>query len=219
MTVLVEACVDSAVSARQAAAGGAERLELCQNLVEGGTTPDRDLLIAVRERVTLPLHVLIRPRGGDFLYRGDEIAAMLRDIATMRRLEAQGVVLGGLDAAGRVDQGLTRRLLEAARPMAVTFHRAFDFARDPGEALETLIGLGIERVLTSGQAVSAEAGSSVLAALVAQSRGRIVVLAGGGIRAESVKRLVASTGVREIHTTGGSEGIRAIVAALKASQA
>jgi len=217
MTVLVEACVDSVAAARRAATGGAARLELCQNLVEGGTTPDRDLLAAVREQVTLPLHVLIRPRSGDFLYRGDEIAAMLRDIAAARALGAQGVVLGGLDAAGQVDQGLLRRLLDAARPLAVTFHRAFDRARDPGEALETLIGFGIERVLTSGQAASAAEGVALIAALVAQAGERLTVLAGGGIRAGNARRILAATGVRELHSSGGAEGIAAIVAALSAS--
>lgn len=217
MTVLVEACVDSVASAGEAAAGGAARLELCQNLVAGGTTPSQGLLAGVRERVTLPLHVLIRPRDGDFLYTGDEIAAMLRDIAAVRRIGANGVVIGALDAGGRVDPGLTRQLLEAARPLAVTFHRAFDLTRDPAEALETLIGLGIERVLTSGQAATAEQGAPVIAALVAQARDRITVLAGGGIRASNAKRIVAVTGVREIHSTGGSEGIRTIVEALEAS--
>ena len=217
MTVLVEACVDSLAAARRAAAGGAARLELCRNLVEGGTTPERELLTAVREQVTLPLHVLIRPRGGDFLYTGDEIAAMLRDIAAARRIGAEGVVLGGLDAAGGVDQALTSRLVQAARPLAVTFHRAFDRTSDPGEALEVLVGLGVERVLTSGQADTALEGVGLLGELVARAAGRITVLAGGGIRASNVRRILAATGVTEIHATGGAEGIAALVAAVNAS--
>ena len=203
MTVLVEACVDGVASAVAAAAGGAARLELCQNLVAGGTTPPPDLLAGVRERVILPLHVLIRPRGGDFLYSGDEIATMLRDIATARRLGVEGVVLGGLDAAGQVDQELTRRLLDAARPMAVTFHRAFDQVRDPMEALDVLVALGVERVLTSGQSETAEAGIALLARLVRRAGSALGVLPGGGIRAHNAVRIVTATGVGEIHLRYG----------------
>ena len=139
MTVLVEACVDSLRSAREAAAGGAGRLELCQNLTEGGTTPSWGLVAEVREQVALPLHVLIRPRGGDFLYAGDEIAVMRRDIAAARGLGADGLVLGALDAGGRVDSATLQYLLDVARPAAVTFHRAFDLGRDPEEALDALV--------------------------------------------------------------------------------
>jgi copper homeostasis protein len=199
MTVLVEACVDSLRSAREAAAGGAGRLELCQNLTEGGTTPSWGLLAEVREQVALPLHVLIRPRGGDFLYTGDETAVMLRDIAAARGLGADGVVLGALDPEGRVDSATLRRLLDVARPAAVTFHRAFDLGRDAAGALEALCALGIERVLTSGQAANAEAGIPRLAELVVRAAGRIEILAGGGIQPGNAVRIVRETGVREIH--------------------
>src|SRR5438876_11441352 len=134
--MLVEACVDSVTGALAAAAGGAGRLELCTGLVEGGLTPSTGLVAAVRERVAAPVHVLIRPRGGDFLYDADDITVMLRDVAGAKRLGVAGVVLGALTEDGRVDAERTRVLVEAARPMAVTFHRAFDLARDPAEALD-----------------------------------------------------------------------------------
>jgi copper homeostasis protein len=204
--VLIEACVDSVASARSAEAGGAGRLELCDNLLEGGTTPSLGMLETVRERVALPIHVLIRPRGGDFVYDGDEMAVMLRDITLARRAAVDGVVIGALEIDGRVDLDRTRRLVGAARPMAVTFHRAFDLTRDPVEALEAIVGLGIERVLTSGQAATAEAGIPVIKQAVAQAAGRIGVLAGGGIDETSAARVVRETGVREIHVCGSRAG-------------
>ncbi|PYP40027.1 MAG: copper homeostasis protein CutC [Gemmatimonadetes bacterium] len=174
--MLVEACVDSVTGALAAAAGGAGRLELCTGLVEGGLTPSTGLVAAVRERVAAPVHVLIRPRGGDFLYDADDITVMLRDIAGAKRLGVAGVVLGALTAGGRVDVEHTR--------------------------FDALMALGIERVLTSGQAASAEAGMSVIAAMVAQSVGRIAVMAGGGINQGNVARIVRETGVGEIHVRG-----------------
>ena len=204
--VLVEASVATVASALGAESAGAGRLELCANLVEGGVTPSAGMLMGVRERVRLPLFVLIRPRGGDFLFDGDEREVMLRDIAEAGARGADGVVIGALDRGGRVDEALTGRLVEAARPMAVTFHRAFDLVREPARELETLIGLGIERVLTSGQAPSALLGSEAIAALVAQGAGRITVMAGGGINEANAARIVRETGVREIHL--GAVGIR-----------
>ena len=212
MSVLVEACVDSLASAREAAAAGADRLELCQNLTEGGTTPSLAVLADVRERVSLPLHVLLRPPG-DFCYPGDEIAALLRDIAAVRRLGADGVVLGALTPDRRVDATATRRLRDAARPLALTFHRAFDQTHDPFEALDTLLELGIERVLTSGQAATAEAGIPILKALVARGAGRIGILAGGAIRGDTVRRIIAETGVSEVHLRAGpnAEWLREVI--------
>ena len=204
--VLVEACVATIGSALEAESAGAGRLELCANLVEGGVTPSVGMLMGVRERVRLPLFVLIRPRGGDFLFDGDEREVMLRDIAEAGAREADGVVIGALNPEGEVDQVLTRRLVEAARPMAVTFHRAFDLVRDPARELEILIGLGVERVLTSGQAPSALMGREAIAALVAQAAGRITIMAGGGINEANAARVVRETGVGEIHV--GAGGIR-----------
>ena len=204
--VLVEACVATVASALAAESAGAGRLELCADLVEGGVTPSIGMLMGVRERVRLPLHVLIRPRGGDFLFDGDEREVMLRDIAAAGARGADGVVIGALDPEGRVDAALTQRLAEAARPMAVTFHRAFELVREPARELETLIGMGIERVLTSGQAPSALLGSEAIAALVAQGAGRITIMAGGGINEANAARIVRETGVGEIHV--GATGIR-----------
>lgn len=204
--LLVEVAVATVGSAALAESAGAGRLELCADLVEGGVTPSVGMLMKVRERVRLPLFVLIRPRGGDFLFDGDEREVMLRDIAEAGARGADGVVIGALDPDGGVDEALTRRLAEAARPMAVTFHRAFDLVRDPARALETLIGLGIDRVLTSGQASSALLGSAAIAALAAQGAGRIIIMAGAGINEANAARIVRETGVREIHV--GAGGIR-----------
>ena len=198
-SVLVEACVATVASALAAESAGAGRLELCGDLVEGGITPSYGMLTRVVERVTLPVSVLIRPRGGDFLFDGDESEVMLRDIAAARTAGARGVVIGALDREGRIDRELTRRLADAARPMEVTFHRAFDLAQDPSLALETLIGLGVERLLTSGQAPSALRGVETIAALVRQADDRITVMAGGGINEANAARVVSETGVREIH--------------------
>lgn len=197
--VLVEACIATVASALAAQSGGASRLELCGDLVEGGITPSLGMLTLVRERVPLPVHVLIRPRGGDFLFNGDESEVMLRDISAARKAGAEGVVIGALDREGRIDGVLTRRLADAARPMAITFHRAFDLARDSAEALDALIGLGIERLLTSGQALSALRGAATIAALVRQAGERITIMAGGGINEANAARIVKETGVREIH--------------------
>ncbi len=200
--MLVEACVDSIASALAAAAGGAQRMELCANLVEGGTTPSAGTLAECRRRVGIPIFVLVRPRGGDFLYTESEHAVMLEDIRHVREAGAAGVVTGALRSDGTVDEERARELIAAARPLQVTFHRAFDVCRNAAEALETLIGLGVERVLTSGQAPAAPQGTAAIARLVRQAAGRIGVLPGGGITPENVVALVRATGVSEVHLTG-----------------
>ena len=197
--VLVEVCVDSVESARAAEAGGASRLELCDNLHEGGTTPSPGLIATVCERVRIPVHVLIRPRGGDFLYDDDELRVMLGDIAFAKAVGAQGVVLGALIADGAVDDRITRTLVEAARPLSITFHRAFDLVRDPFEALDTLMALGVDRVLTSGGAPTAVDGLETLAALAWRSEGRGSIIAAGGITEHTAARVVTEAGVSEIH--------------------
>jgi|SRR6185437_6156253 len=201
-SILVEACVDAVASAEAAAAGGASRVELCAGLVEGGTTPSEGMIAAVRERIAIALHVLIRPRGGDFLLSHDECAVMRRDIDVARRWGADGVVLGALRADGTIDEETTMALVEHARPLSVTFHRAFDMTRDPVESLAALERLRIERVLTSGGAASARAGIPILAMLVRRSAGRVTILAGGGITDENVGEIVAATGVHEVHVRG-----------------
>lgn len=202
--VLVEACIDSALGARRAVAAGARRLELCSGLVEGGLTPSYGLMRQVREEISTPIHVLIRPRGGDFLYETDEIATMVADIGAARQLGMAGVVIGALRHDGRIDEAVTRTLVDAARPMAVTFHRAFDLALGPIEALEALVRLGIERVLTSGQAPTAELGIPVLREMAGWSNGQVTVLAGGGITEKNAANIVRETGVREIHLRGSA---------------
>lgn len=199
--MLFEACVDSLESALAAAAGGAGRVELCSGLLEGGLTPSDGTLRLARQRLTLPVHVLIRPRRGDFCYTEDEFEVMRLDLQRARALGADGVVLGILRPDGTVDRKRTAVLAELARPMSVTFHRAIDAARDPQEALEVLLGLGIDRVLTSGQEATALEGVEVIAALVRQAADRIKVMAGAGITEQNVARIVAQTGVCEVHAT------------------
>lgn len=202
--MLVEACVDSIESALAAEAGGAGRLELCDNLSEGGTTPSAGTIAVCRERVNIPLFVLVRPRGGDFLYCEADIEIMERDITLCRELGVDGVVIGALREDATIDTSAMRRLIDAARPMAVTFHRAFDVCRDPGQALDELIALGVERVLTSGQASTATEGAPMIARLVKRSAGRIGILAGGGVNEENIAALVSNTGVSEVHVRGVS---------------
>ena len=201
MSLLVEVCVDSVESAQAAALGGAARVELCDDLIEGGTTPSAGMIAAVRKRLAIGLHVLIRPRGGDFCYSDVEFEVMERDIEVASRLGADGVVFGLLDPGGSIDEPRTRLLLEAARPLNVTFHRAFDVSQDAAESLDALIRLGVERVLTSGRARIARDGIPTIAGLVRQSAGRLIVLAGGGIDETNASRIVAETGVGEIHIT------------------
>ncbi len=202
MTVLVEACVDSVESALAAEAGGAGRIELCDNLVEGGTTPSAGMIAACRSRVAIPVFVLVRPRGGDFLFTEAEQDVVLRDVVAARERGADGVVVGSLRADGTVNVEQVAALIEAAGPASVTFHRAFDVSRDPAESLDALVSLGVSRVLTSGQAPSALEGAPTLAALVARGAGRIAILAGGGINEENVAQVVAASGVREVHVRG-----------------
>jgi copper homeostasis protein len=201
-TILIEACLDSVPSALAAQAGGAGRIELCDNLVEGGTTPSAGTIELCKERLTIPVFVMIRPRGGEFLYSDVEFEVMRRDVAHAKALGADGVVLGLLTPDGRVDVERTRVLVEAARPLPVTFHRAIDVARDPEEALEALIALGVERVLTSGQAPTAPEGVDVIATLVRRAQGHIGILPGCGIDETNAAALVARTGVREVHVRG-----------------
>ena len=202
--ILVEACVDSIESALAAGRGGAHRIELCANLIEGGTTPSPGTLAVCRARLDIPIFVLVRPRGGDFLYSAAELAVMLEDIRRAKAAGAQGVVTGALRADGEIDADRTRELIAAARPLEVTFHRAFDVCRDADRALETLIGLGVERVLTSGQAATAPEGATTIARLVRQAAGRIGVLPGGGVTPDNVAALVRATGVAEVHLTGAA---------------
>jgi copper homeostasis protein len=197
--VIYEICVDSVEGVALAKAAGADRVELCADLLEGGITPSRGMVRRARTIAGIRLHVIIRPRGGDFLFDDDEFAVMEGDIDSAKAEGADGVVIGLLTADAKVDVDRTRRLVERARPMAVTFHRAFDMTVDPFAALDTLIDLGIDRVLTSGQEESVLEGLPLLAELVRRAGDRIVVMPGGGITARNVARIIAEARPREIH--------------------
>jgi copper homeostasis protein len=202
MPVLVEACVDSVASALAAEKGGAGRLELCDNLFDGGTTPSAGMISAVKAAVRIPVFVIVRPRGGGFVYTPDEIGVMRLDIEAAKMLGADGIVIGTLTRDARVDEEQLRALMAQAGDRPVTFHRAFDLARDTGEALETLMRCGVQRVLTSGGAASAIEGVEAIAGLVKRGAGRIAVMAGGGVREETVQELVHRGGVGEVHVRG-----------------
>lgn len=195
----VEVCIDSLDSALAAESAGADRVELCANLLEGGTTPSAGQIAEIRRSVSLKLHVMIRPRGGDFCYTPGEFRIMERDIVAAKDLGADAVVIGILDPRGALDENRMRTLVELARPMKVTCHRAIDMSRDLRKSLEVLTALGVDYVLTSGGEQTAPKGSAQIARLVRAARGRIAVMAGSGIDEKNVRRVIAATGVREIH--------------------
>jgi copper homeostasis protein len=197
--IVLEACVDSVESAAASVAAGAHRIELCANLVEGGTTPSVGTIERAVDDIGADVMVMIRPRGGDFVYGRHELAVMERDIEAAQAARAAGVVFGCLTPDGEVDRDAVRTLLQEARPLPVTFHRAFDVCRDPHEALESLIDLGVDRVLTSGQCPSAPEGLDLIAELVAAAGSRIVVMPGVGIDAGNIMRIATATRAREFH--------------------
>jgi copper homeostasis protein len=197
--ILVEACVDSVASSVAAERGGAHRLELCDALFDGGTTPSAGMIAACKATVSIPLFVMIRPRGGGFVYSDAERDVMRRDVVVARELGADGVVIGGLRPDGAIDLEFVQSLVEAARRLPVTFHRAFDLTPDLAAALESLAAAGVQRVLTAGGALTAAEGAMTLASLVRQAGSRLVVMAGGGVREENVRSLVSASGVREVH--------------------
>lgn len=207
---LLEIAANSLASALAAQAGGADRIELCENLGEGGTTPSYGTLAMTRERLRIPLYVLIRPRGGDFLYDDAEFELMRRDIEICVRLGCDGVVIGALDADGAVDVARCRELIAAAGTLGVTFHRAFDAARDQGQALEAVITLGCERVLTSGARASAAEGVDIIAGLVRQAGERLHIMAGAGIHADNLRGLAARSGAHEFHASARSTRVSAM---------
>ncbi|XP_061083331.1 copper homeostasis protein cutC homolog isoform X1 [Conger conger] len=209
---LMEVCVDSVESAINAERGvgslsvfaGAGRIELCSSLQEGGITPSIGLLKVVKQYTRIPVYAMIRPRGGDFLYTDREVEVMRMDMDLMKGSGADGLVLGALTEDGRVDAELCMELLAACRPLPVTFHRAFDMVRDPSAALETLVSLGFERVLTSGCDCSALEGLPVIKRLVEQAKGRIVVMPGGGITERNLQRILEGSGAQEFHCSARS---------------
>jgi copper homeostasis protein len=199
--ILIEICTYSLEYAIAAQAGGADRVEFCAGPAEGGTTPSAGSIELVRQHLQIGLNVLIRPRGGDSLYTAQEFAAMKRDILLCKRLGVDGVVLGVLLPNGHVDRERTAELVDLARPMSVTFHRAFDMAADPINALEDVVVLGCDRILTSGQAVSAMDGANLIAQLVQRAGDRVILMPGGGVRDTNLSVLAAKTGAREFHSS------------------
>jgi copper homeostasis protein len=197
---IVEAAVETLDSALAAERAGADRIELCDNLSDGGTTPGAELIAAVVERMRLPVFVLIRPRSGDFFYSDDEFDQMIRDIELTGRMGIAGIVTGTLTTDGRVDVDQTRTLVKAAGGLPVTFHRAIDSAVNLPAALEETIKAGASRVLTSGGAATAVDGVDLIARLVGQAGNRVTIVAGGGIREHNVRDVIARTGVREVHS-------------------
>ena len=197
----LEICAGSVESAIAARDGGAQRIELCAALEVGGVTPSAGLIAQARKVEGLTLNVIIRPRGGDFLYNDYEAACMEQDIHTCKQLGIDGVVIGALTAEGDIDTVTCKRLIAAADGMSVTFHRAFDMCRDPRKALEELIAMGCNRVLTSGQAATALAGAPLLKELVEQAAGRIVIMPGCGVNSSNAGAILKATGATEIHAS------------------
>lgn len=198
---LLEVAANSIASALAAQEGGAGRVELCTALELGGLTPSHAQIAIARERLTIPLYVLVRPRAGDFLYSDLECEAMLRDIGNCAALGCDGVVFGVLDMDGRVDRARCRSLMAAAGRLGVTFHRAFDMSADPVQALEDVIALGCERVLTSGAQASAIDGAARIHSLQTQAAGRVTVMPGAGITTANIADVAAATGAREFHAS------------------
>jgi copper homeostasis protein len=197
--ILLEACVDSVEAAVAAQQGGANRVELCADLLEGGCTPSAGTVQLARKLLAIRMNVIIRPRGGDFCYSEIEFEAMKLDIAFAKQAGADGVVIGLLNADGTVDVERTRALVELARPLSVTFHRAFDVTRDPFEALETLVKVGVDRILTSGQEPSVLEGLDLIADLVKRAGDRVIIMPGAGITERNFPKIIAQSGAREFH--------------------
>jgi len=200
--VLLEICAGSVTSCLAAQDGGAARVEFCDNLLEGGTTPSYGAIASAREKLRIQLNVIVRPRGGDFLYSDAELDVMERDIVACKALGVDGVVIGLLTADGDIDVSRTRRLVELAAPMPVTFHRAFDVARDPFKALEDVIATGCNRLLTSGQEANALEGAALIRKLCEAAGERLVIMPGAGVRLNNIARLITETGCVEYHTSG-----------------
>ena len=201
MKFKLEICVDSVESAITAQETGADRVELCDNLPEGGTTPGFGTIASARSNLTIGLHVIIRPRGGDFLYTDLEYDIMRRDIECCGELGADGIVLGILRSDGEIDIERTARLIELAQPMSATFHRAFDMCPDPLKGLEDVIASGADRLLTSGQKDKAQDGTELINQLIKKAGNRIIIMPGSGINHLNISRIARSSGANEFHTT------------------
>jgi len=190
--------IESCIAAQEA---GASRIELCDNPTEGGTTPSYGFIKAAREKLSIDLYVMIRPRGGDFLYSDAEFEIMMQDIGMCKNLGCDGVVLGILAPGGNVDKKRCRQLIEYAYPLGVTFHRAFDRAKDPLQSMEDVIEIGCERILTSGLRLKAIDGIALLKKLIQQADDRIIIMPGSGVNADNIMQIAESTGAVEFHSS------------------
>ncbi len=199
--MVLEICAFNLPAALAAQRAGADRIEFCCGPEEGGITPSAGLIRTAREVLQIPLYPIIRPREGDFLYSEEEFQTMLRDVQYCKETGCDGVVIGMLTADGSVDRPRCAKLVETAYPLGVTFHRAFDRAVNPFEALEVIVGLGCERILTSGQQPAAMEGAELLYQLVREADDRIVIMPGSGVRASNIAELAAKTKAVEFHTT------------------
>jgi copper homeostasis protein len=195
----LEIVVYTIESARKAQEGGADRIELCDNPGDGGTTPSYGVIEVVRQHVSMDVYVMIRPRGGDFLYDSYEFHSMKRDILQCQKLSVDGIVFGIVTPEGTIDKKRCKELIDKARPLKVTCHRAFDMTRDPFEALEDCIEVGFDRILTSGQRPQALQGVDLLAELIKRANGRIAIMPGSGVNENTVEEIVSKTGATEIH--------------------
>jgi copper homeostasis protein len=201
MNYIIEIATTDFESTKAAVEGGADRVELCTALSEGGLTASYGLIKKCREAFSIALFPIIRPRAGDFLYSDDEFGIMLDDIKICKDLDCDGIVSGILKKDGRIDKKRTTKLIEAAYPMEFTFHRAFDRCKDPFEAMEELIAIGCQRILTSGQQPTAIAGMDMIRKLVKAADSRIVIMPGSGVRKENIKQLAEETGAVEFHSS------------------
>ena len=202
MKYKLEICVDNVESAIAAQNAGADRIELCNNLPEGGTTPGSGTICSARNNLTIGLHVIIRPRGGDFLYSDPDYDIMRREIDICGECGVNGIVLGILESGGAIDVERTAKLIELARPMSATFHRAFDMCNDPFKSLEDVIACGADRLLTSGQKNKAEEGIDLINLLIVQADNRIIIMPGSGINQSNIENIAKLTGANEFHLTG-----------------
>ncbi len=201
-----EVCIDSVQSAINAQNAGADRVELCDNLFEGGTTPSAGMIQQVKKMAPqVLLFVIIRPRGGDFLYTKEEVEVMLADIEIAKSLGADGIVSGALTQDGNIDIKITEQLIKACGQLPFTFHRAFDMCRNPELALEQLITLGVKRILTSGLKQTAEIGAKTIAKLVKQAKNRVTILVGSGIKPNNIANIAQLTLANEFHFSGRKE--------------
>ncbi len=200
--MLLEVCATSLQSAINAQTGGSGRIELCDNLYEGGTTPSPGTILLTREKLAIKVNVLIRPRGSDFLYSETEMEIIRKDVEFCKSAGCDGVVVGFLHPDATIDVARTTEIVELARPMSVTFHRAFDMTRDPFEALNALLKTGVDRLLTAGQQNKAPQGADLISELIRKAANRLIILPGSGVNEENIRTLYLQTGATEFHLTG-----------------